>query len=76
VSEWPVTHRRGERASLPEDGTVVSAIRVAGIDQDPMQLLGQLGISQTAAGLVLDPNAPAAELRLKLTQPSPRACIR
>jgi hypothetical protein len=47
-----------------------------GIDQNPAQLLAELGVTQTRAGVSLAPNAPAAKLRLELTQPSPRVCIR
>ena len=47
-----------------------------GIDQNPTRLLAELGVTRTAAGVAFQADAPAAELRRRLTQPSPRPCMR
>ena len=49
-----------------------------GIDQNPTRLLAELGVARarTATDVSLDESAPAAALRRRLTQPSPRPCAR
>jgi hypothetical protein len=47
-----------------------------GLDQNPTRLLAELGVTRSTTGISLQAAAPAAELRQRLTQPSPRPCTR